>query len=270
MSDEVPEDEPRPHPGRARPGIVSGLRRSPVELGRLSCEEMERQDTRAARTWFHLQRGRRTAGLLGVSVCAQLSLFGSHRGWCSPDAVSGLLDKHHYLGRTSRGLAWTDSRGCLVVGPPTSRYLPSMWLDLTRWCILSGSGSQQWAEVRREIMARFPECTTVVSYSDPKAGHDGALYRACNWRWAPTWHRLRPPPTGHGSWSTGKAEGVKDRWVDCLRPDPNRHEVLRVKDSSVLRRWPMADWREPRIKRGRVVRGTGGGDYAAWLKSSSS
>ena len=36
--------------------------------------------------------------------------------------------------------------------------------------------------------------STVVSYSDPSAGHTGSLYRACNWIWAPTWLRLRPPP----------------------------------------------------------------------------
>ena len=77
--------------------------------------------------------------------------------------------------------------------------------------------------------------TTVVSYSDPSVGHTGALYKACNWTWAPTWHRLRPPPTGNGSWKNGEAQSVKDRWVCILAPDTRRDEILRVKDDAILR-----------------------------------
>lgn len=100
--------------------------------------------------------------------------------------------------------------------------------------------------------------TTIVSYSDPSAGHDGALYRACNWLWAPTWQRLRPPPTGNGNWGSG-AQAVKDRWVFLLRPDLGREEVLRLKDSALERAMPWASYREPKW-RGASHRG-GGGDY---------
>ena len=57
---------------------------------------------------------------------------------------------------------------------------------------------------------KYPRCTTIVSYSDPSVGHTGALYRACNWLWAPTWHRLQPPPTGCGSWDGKKRSSPKD------------------------------------------------------------
>jgi hypothetical protein len=84
-----------------------------------------------------------------------------------------------------------------------------------------------------------------VSYSDPSVGHTGALYRACNWWWAPTWHRLRPPPSGNGSWSDGRVQSVKDRWIFPLRPDPDRAGVLLVKDASLLRAMPLARYVEP-------------------------
>ncbi len=82
---------------------------------------------------------------------------------------------------------------------------------------------------------------------------DGALYRACNWWWAPTWHRLRPPPTGNGAWKVGEQQAVKDRWVYALRKDNSRPEILVAKDDAVLRRMPWARYTEP-----------GGADYRRW------
>lgn len=185
-------------------------------------------------------------------MTVQLPLFAA-TGWCAPRDVAALLDRHHYLGATARGEAWRDDFGAMVFAPPTSRRLPGNWLDLTRWCILSrekNAGSRQWSAVRRALLERFPQATTVVSYSDPSQGHTGALYRACNWWWAPTWHRLRPPPTGQGSWDGVKQQAAKDRWVFPLRRDARRADLLVAQDESVLRRMPWARYREP-----------GGADY---------
>lgn len=103
-----------------------------------------------------------------------------------------------------------------------------------------------------------PDATTVVSYSDPSVGHTGALYRACNWFWAPTWHRLRPAPSGHGKWTKGgKVEAVKDRWVFCLAPDAEREALLAVQDDALKRRMPWAEYREGR-----------GGDYKRWKNAA--
>lgn len=189
------------------------------------------------------------------------------RGWVQPSAVADELERYHYLGPTSRGVAWTDERGCLVLSPTTSRRLPAGWLDLTRWCLLHrapNAGSAQWAEVWRVALARFPNATTVVSYSDPSVGHDGALYRACGWLWAPTWHRLRPPPSGNGSWDGETNEAVKDRWVFLLRPDAEREAMLAVKDDSIVRAHPEWSYREPRWRGGRP-RQEGGADRSSWL-----
>jgi hypothetical protein len=106
-------------------------------------------------------------------------------------------------------------------------------------------GSQQWAAFVRALRILRPDVTTIVSYSDPSQGHTGALYRACNWWWAPTWHRLRPPPTGNGAWTEGKQESVKDRWIFPLAPDAARPIILRAQDDAILRRWPWAEYREP-------------------------
>lgn len=152
-----------------------------------------------------------------------------------PSATVGpYLTEHHYLGATNRGWAWSDEFGVAVWAKPTARMLPQdgTWLELVRWCLVGtpNGGSMQFARMRRHITAEFPNVTTLVSYSDPSVGHTGTLYKACNWKWAPTWHRLFPPPSGNGSWKTGIKQSVKDRWVYPIRPDARRDEILRVKD----------------------------------------
>jgi len=177
-------------------------------------------------------------------------------GWTTPAAVAPLLAASHYLGPLRRGEAWSSESGCIIVARPTARGVPKAWLELSRWCIVSpvkNAGSEQWAAFVRAVRARYPDCTTIVSYSDPSVGHTGALYRACNWWWAPTWHRLRPPPSGNGSWRIGEAQAVKDRWVYALRKDPLRAGVLVAKDAAVLKRMPWARYKEP-----------GGADFKRW------
>lgn len=160
--------------------------------------------------------------------------------------VDYFLDERHYLGRAPRGQAWSDEYGVLVLAPPTSRKLPVEWLELSRWCLRGqpNDGSRQWSSVAKWLRANSP-ATTVISYSDPSVGHTGALYRACNWWYAPTWMRLVPPPSGGGSWDGGKTkQAPKDRWVFALKPDERRVKILRVEDGYV-RRFPWAEYREP-------------------------
>src|SRR5215813_1289869 len=157
--------------------------------------------------------------------------------WVSVKSVNHFLRAHHYLGATMRGIAWHDEFGVIVLSSPTSRMLPQSWLELSRWCITSkveNAGSRQWSQMIRSLKHLRPNVTTIISYSDPSRGHTGSLYRACNWWWAPTWHRLRPPPTGNGSWSQGARRSVKDRWVFAIKKDSSRCEILRARDSSIL------------------------------------
>ena len=168
--------------------------------------------------------------------------------WVSARSTSHLLTEQHYLGAIDRGVAWKDDYGVIIVAAPTARNVPTGWVELVRWCLVRGvanGGSRQWSQFVREFRKIRPDVTTIVSYSDPSVGHTGSLYRACNWWWAPTWHRLRPPPTGNGSWQNGVKQSVKDRWVFCLRDDADRAALLVAKDDAILRKWPWAKYREP-------------------------
>jgi hypothetical protein len=162
-----------------------------------------------------------------------------------------LLTRHHYLGPIESGGAQLIVAGELdgevvavqVWRRQTSRWLPSdgSWLELSRWCLTPGAGSsagsRQHRYAVRIIREHLPRATTLVSYSDPSEGHTGALYRACNWQWRPTWHRLRTPPTGNGSWDGELAQQVKDRWVFGLRPDPGREQLTYIDDAPAIRHW---------------------------------
>lgn len=162
--------------------------------------------------------------------------------------VAYFLDANHYLGAAKRGFAWEDEFGVLVLANPTARFLPQQtWLELIRWCLVGtkNGGSQQWSRTVKWLKVNRPEVTTVVSYSDPSAGHTGALYKASNWLWAPTWHRLRPPPSGNGAWPNGVQQAVKDRWVYPLRPDAQREAVLTIQDVGLRRQFPDAEYRDP-------------------------
>jgi hypothetical protein len=166
-----------------------------------------------------------------------------------------ILARHHYLGPIHRGFALRDECGVLVLANPSSRRLPISWLELSRWCITApakNAGSAQWSAVARWLREHRSE-TTVVSYSDPSQGHTGALYKASGWWWAPTWHRLRPPPSGNGRWSDAKSEAVKDRWIFPLRRDAEREGFLIHCDESIARANPGSLYREP-----------GGVDWKRW------
>lgn len=192
--------------------------------------------------------------------------------WDEPSILptDALLARYHYLGAISGGTVYRDEHGLMVFDSPTSRNFPREgWLELTRWCITGNknAGSKQWARARRWLLETHPDVTTVVSYSDPSAGHTGALYRACGWLRAPTWHILRPPPSGQGSWDGRTTQAVKDRWIAVLRPDHAREAVLELKDGTLRRRYPWAEYREPSWKRGRPH--GGGGDYKRWQVSTT-
>lgn len=170
----------------------------------------------------------------------------------SLDEANPLLAEHHYLGPICAGGAELVVVGGRIGEPisaaqvwrtPTSRRLPAdgTWLELSRWCLTpdagQNAGSRQHRYAVRLIRELLPRVTTLVSYSDPSRGHTGALYRACNWQWAPTWLRLRTPPTGNGSWSDGVIQHPKDRWVFAVRPDRERDRVLWIDDRGAIRHW---------------------------------
>ena len=164
-----------------------------------------------------------------------------------PQLSADAARRLHYLGQSERvRLEYADEFGFITFSNPTSRRLPQDWLELNRWILLGkkNGGSQQWARAVRWLRTAAPTCTTVVSYSDPSVGHTGALYRACNFIAAPTWHRLVPPPTGNGTRS-GKRQSVKDRWVFPILRDGRRLGALGL-EPSYAERFPGRGYVEPR------------------------
>lgn len=154
-------------------------------------------------------------------------------GLGSVPEANALLTGRHYLGPIGAGGAQlvvvgrlgTRVVGCQVWRHPSARYLPNdgSWLELSRWCLTAdcgpNAGSRMHKAAVRLLREHLPAVTTLVSYSDPSVGHTGALYKACNWSWEPTWHRLSPPPTGAGDWGNGQRQEPKDRWVFRVRKD---------------------------------------------------
>lgn len=162
-----------------------------------------------------------------------------------------LLRTEHYLGPITAGgytlIVVGERDGAVVAAQvwrrPTSRMLPpdGSWLELSRWCLTAVAGENAGSRMHRyatgQIRTLLPDVTTLVSYSDPSHGHTGALYRACNWQWWPTWLRLRTPPSGNGAWTEGQPQEVKDRWMFPIRTDDRRESVLSVDDASAVRYW---------------------------------
>jgi hypothetical protein len=173
--------------------------------------------------------------------------------WPEPDGfhvgtiveANDLLARHHYLGPVEWArfvlCQWADGAvvGAMVFRTPTTRHLPAdgSWFELVRWCLRPECGPNAGSRMQKvavaELRRRFPRLTTLVSYSDRSVGHRGTLYRACNWRWRPAWHRLVPPPSGGGSWDGIVQQEPKDRWVYAVRPDATRDDFLRLDDRYV-------------------------------------
>lgn len=173
-----------------------------------------------------------------MTVALWPELDGFHLGTIAE--ANDLLRDHHYLGPVDWGrlviCQWAGGEvvGAMVWRQPTSRRLPSdgSWLELSRWCLTPAGGQNAGSRMHRyaveTIRRLFPQVTTLVSYSDPSIGHTGSLYRACNWRWRPTWVQLKPPPSGGGSWDGVTRQEPKARWVFEVRRDAKREDFLRL------------------------------------------
>ncbi len=177
----------------------------------------------------------------------------------SSQEADSLLRDRHYLGPLHTGavrlvvIGERDHRtvAAQVWKLPTSRNLPAdeTWLELARWCLTPEAGPNAGSRQHRYVVPLLHSrgVRTLLSYSDPSAGHTGALYRACNWQWAPTWHRPRPPPSGLGCWDGVTRQEVKDRWVfPVTRHDPARG-LLVCDDLSAVRVW-LSTAREEQLR----------------------
>lgn len=155
-----------------------------------------------------------------------------------PQISDAAAKRLHYLGSTKRvALEYADEFGYATFSNPTSRRLPQDWLELNRWILLGreNGGSRQWARCVRWLREMAPDCTTIVSYSDPSVGHTGALYRACNFIAAPTWHRLAPPP--YRKWNALRQAAERQGSLDF--PASERSETTSRARSGASLREPL-------------------------------
>lgn len=112
---------------------------------------------------------------------------------------------------------------------PSAAKLPQRtWLMLKRWAIADdappNTASRMMMWMVRDIRKRLPEVEMLVSYSDPET-HDGAIYRACNWKEGETTKRTVGSKQWHnrerGKRSENKACELVTRWTRRLKGNPD-------------------------------------------------
>lgn len=109
-----------------------------------------------------------------------------------------LLSANHYIGtipRNSRliyGLYINDSLlGCCIFGTGANRFLSSgvggKALELTRLCLVDwlprNTASFFLSKVIKQLKKDATDIEFLVSFADPNVGHDGTVYKACNWQY---------------------------------------------------------------------------------------
>jgi hypothetical protein len=100
-----------------------------------------------------------------------------------------MLNSWHYLGQLKNfTVSYGNENGCCVYGVPRSRILktncPYKIIELVR---MVGRPNHNFAMSSlmsnsiKLLKKEFPDYEVIITYSDPKAGHNGNTYRAANW-----------------------------------------------------------------------------------------
>lgn len=97
------------------------------------------------------------------------------------------LNKWHYLGASCKGitLAWGHDEGCCIYGNPRSRKIEKWFPNLLVGELIRmvGCPGHLWSMTSLMAQAhRNLKYDILVTYADPTAGHNGAVYRAGNWK----------------------------------------------------------------------------------------
>lgn len=104
----------------------------------------------------------------------------------SRDEWSKQLNQWHYLGASCKGvvLAWGHDEGCCIYGNPRSRNIEKWFPDLMVGELIRMVGAPGHLWSMTSLMAQAHKhlnYDVLVTYADPTAGHNGAVYRAGNW-----------------------------------------------------------------------------------------
>lgn len=175
--------------------------------------------------------------------------------------------RHHYLRRRAPIsfafgiIVRTEILGVITFGIPASRHMlvgacptePESVIELNRlWCDDAMPRNTESWFVSRALAALPP--LIVLSYADTAVGHDGTVYRACNFHYAGWTDMERKTPRFDyvvpGLHSRAAFRGVKDVSEERVRRLPKvkywavtgtRRDRRRLVS---LCRWPILDWRE--------------------------
>jgi hypothetical protein len=117
--------------------------------------------------------------------------------WCSYEAAKYAVEHWHYsrvmpAGKLVKVGAWEDGQyiGCVLFGRGANHQIGVPYgLEQTRVCELvrialrehKSPVSRIGAFAIKMVKKQSPELRMIVSYADPKEGHNGAIYQAMNW-----------------------------------------------------------------------------------------
>lgn len=181
------------------------------------------------------------AGAVGAARQHQLSLWQFESDPPAPTSPKQLqievvfgewldrwISERHYLGYCGPGsrlrlAVYFDGVivGGMLWGRPVARALDQVrTMELTRMYLTDecpkNSESRCIAVATRIIRQRFPEVTTLIAYSDPKAGHDGTIYKAAGWEFAGMTEGRPWAQRPDGRKRKNRAVGSKMRWIKRL------------------------------------------------------
>lgn len=193
-------------------------------------------------------------------------LYHASNGLVPREARQALVAKH-YLKRlppiSHTFTAWTDEGDLFAVvtfGVPPSRHLqisacpsrPDLVLELNRMWIDDKMPRNTASALLAQVFGKLP-ARIIVSYADTAAGHDGYVYRACNFFYAGLTDADRKTPRfdyvphngkhSRDAFRSGEYERVrrvpKHKYWTITGNKRERRELLKIAG------WPRLSWKQP-------------------------
>lgn len=113
----------------------------------------------------------------------------------SDASIIEFIKTHHYLKKSSRGNTCVFSLydketlvGVAMFGEPVGTYIKSKYgektLELKRFCLNNTpKNTASWFMARCIKLLRQQGWEKIITYADPAQGHEGVMYKACNFKY---------------------------------------------------------------------------------------
>lgn len=112
----------------------------------------------------------------------------------TPQDANRMLEDWHYLGAaTAIIVAYGNGEGCLAFGNCRSRVYQAKNPKAVELVRMAAKPGHRWSmssfmAMGTRLLRKDTDYDIVVTYADPNAGHDGAVYRAANWEFDGLFH----------------------------------------------------------------------------------